>query len=81
MDNPEQLAARIKQIHPMQLTYVIDTAYGKAVKVCGKGAKLCTEYFNRERYLEGFTDTKWKTVRHGIGYLIPFYENPMNRIL
>ena len=80
-NNPALVAARIMQVSPSKSATVIKTEYGEAVKVTGTGAKVTAEYYNRERYLDGFVDTQWKTVRHGIGYLIPFYENPLNRIL
>lgn len=56
---------------------------GQAIKVSGKGAKLIAWNYNRENYLEGYTDTAWDKVypRHGLGYLIPCYNNPLNDLL
>lgn len=79
----EGLSASILLIYPKMTVTVIDGDYGKAVKVQGKGAKVCAWYWNGERYLDGYIDTDWSRVypRHGLGYLIPFYDNPLNSIL
>lgn len=60
---------------------VIRTQYGPAVHLTGKGAKDVANQLARENYRNGWCDTKWQDVRHGIGYLIPLYNNPMTSII
>ena len=81
MYTAELIAARIKQLRPAQHAQIIETKYGKAVKVTGKGAKDTVGYFTRENYYGGVVNTNWKAVRHGLGYLIPLYENPLDSML
>ena len=71
--------AHITRVFPQARVSIIATEYGEAVKVEGKGAKSIAAYFARERYLNGDTDTNWARVnpRHGLGYIIPMYENPI----
>ena len=79
------LMADIARVSPnVKITVVTDDCFDRlAVKVQGKGAKLVAWHWNRERYLNGDLDTDWSRVypRHGLGYIIPFYENPMDNIL
>lgn len=76
------LKDQIKRIAPYVRVSVVATEYGDAVKVEGKGAKNIAAYFARERYLDGDTDTNWARVnpRHGLGYIIPMYDNPITSV-
>ena len=76
------LKARVADIAPYARVSVIATEYGEAVKVEGKGAKKIAAHFARELYLDGDLDTNWSRVnpRHGLGYIIPMYENPIASI-
>ncbi len=71
----------IPQIWPSLKVEQISTQYGPAVRLTGKGAKVVANTLARENYLNGHCDTDWRDVRHGIGYLIPLYNNPMNSII
>lgn len=73
------LKARVRHIAPYARVSIIATEYGDAVKIEGKGAKKLAAYFARERFLDGDTNTNWAPVspRHGLGYIIPMYENPI----
>ncbi len=73
------LKDQIKRIAPYVRVSVVATEYGDAVKVEGKGAKTLVAYFARERFYNGETNTNWAGVmpRHGLGYIIPMYENPI----
>jgi hypothetical protein len=77
----DYLINRIPTVFPNQRVSVITTQYGNAVKVEGKGARATANYFTRERWFFGSTDTNWRDVRHGLGYLIPLYENPVDAIM
>lgn len=83
MINIGSLMDDIARVSPNIKATVVAVDNRVAVKVQGKGAKLVAWYWNRERYLNGHLDTDWSRVypRHGLGYIIPFYENPMNNIL
>ena len=74
--------ARVARVAPYARVSIIATEYGEAVKVEGKGAKKIAAYFARERYLDGDTNTNWARVnpRHGLGYIIPMYENPITSL-
>jgi hypothetical protein len=73
------LKDQIKRIAPYVRVSVIATEYGEAVKVEGKGSKHIATYMARERFLDGDTNTNWARdlPRHGLGYIIPMYENPI----
>ena len=73
------LKARIVRVAPYARVSVVATEYGDAVKVEGKGAKKIAAHFARERFLDGDTNTNWARVnpRHGLGYIVPMYENPI----
>ena len=76
------LKDQIKRVAPYVRVSVVATDYGEAVKIEGKGAKTIAAHFARERYLDGDTDTNWARVnpRHGLGYIIPMYENPITSV-
>ena len=79
----EGLTASILLVNPNVTVTIIEGDHGKALKIQGKGSKIVAWYWNSERYLDGYVDTDWSKVapRHGLGYLIPLYENPLNSIL
>ena len=79
--NPEFIMSRIVNTHPRMKVSIIETEYGPAIKIQGKDAKYTAGYYTRERYLDGFTNTNWGYVRHGLGHIIPLYENPMEGIV
>ena len=83
MLNIGSLMDDIARVSPNIKATVVAVDNRLAVKVQGKGAKLVAWHWNRERYLNGYLDTDWSRVypRHGLGYIIPFYENPMNNIM
>lgn len=83
MINIGSLMDDIARVSPNIKATVVAVDNRVAVKVQGKGAKLVAWHWNRERYLNGYLDTDWSRVypRHGLGYIIPFYENPMSKIL
>ena len=72
----EWIVTRVPMVHCAQSAQIIETAQGLAVKITGKGAKLTAKYYCRELYYDGILETDWQSVRHGLGYLIPFYNNP-----
>jgi hypothetical protein len=89
---PEFIYERIKKARLYQYTLdiaplcvkdaeIIYTEFGIAVKVTGKGAKVTALMYSRELYYDGIVNTNWEGVRHGSGYLIPFYDNPLDSIL
>jgi hypothetical protein len=51
--------------------------FGTLIVLTGKGSKAVANHLARENYLNGDTDTLWRDVRHGLGYAIPLYNNPM----
>ena len=83
MMDASSLIDDIARVSPNVKSTIVVADDRLAVKVQGKGAKLVAWYWNRERYLNGDLDTDWSRVypRHGLGYIIPFYEDPMSKIL
>jgi hypothetical protein len=75
---PEYIVLRVSK--PQSAT-IINTEFGIAVKITGKGARVTAQYYARELYYDGIVNTNWEGVRHGLGYLIPFYDNPLDSIL
>ena len=74
----QSLITRISKIRPENRVTVLNLQYGQAVKIEGEGAKSLANYFCTELYLDGDLATKWKDVRHGLGYVIPLYESPIH---
>jgi hypothetical protein len=72
---------RIKQVWPNLSVETITNEFGTAIKLSGKGAKVAANYIARENYYDGIVDTLWRDVRHGLGYAVPLYDNPLNSIL
>jgi hypothetical protein len=75
--NAQSIVTRIGQISPKNRATILNLEFGQAVKIEGKGAKILANHFGKELYYEGILATKWKDVRHGLGYVIPLYEAPM----
>lgn len=73
----QSLLTRIAKIRPENRVTVLNLEYGQAIKIEGEGSKALANYFCTEMYLDGDLSTKWKDVRHGLGYVIPLYEAPM----
>lgn len=73
---------RITRLAPYVRVSIVATEYGEAVKVEGKDSKKIAAYIARERFLDGDTNTNWASVnpRHGLGYIIPMYENPITSL-
>jgi hypothetical protein len=74
----QSLITRISKIRPENRITVLNLEYGQAVKIEGEGAKSLANYFCTELYLDGDLATKWRDVRHGLGYVIPLYESPIH---
>lgn len=79
-------AARINGTHPAgnSVASVITTEFGPAVKVIGKGAKITARHWTRENYCDGITNCDWsfpEPPRHGLGYVIPYYDNPLGSLI
>jgi len=72
---------RIKQVWPNLSVETISTEFGEAIKLSGKGAKVVANYIARENYYDGIVDTLWRDVRHGLGYTVPLYNNPLNLLV
>jgi hypothetical protein len=77
---PEYIVSRVKG-YGVKDAEIINTEFGTAVKITGKGAKITALMYSRELYYDGIVNTNWNNVRHGLGYLIPFYDNPLDSIL
>lgn len=72
---------QIERTFPELEVSEIQTQYGRAILIKGRGAKVVANLYARENYYDGNVDTIWRNVRHGIGYLVPMYNNPMNDII
>jgi hypothetical protein len=75
--NIPDILSRIAKIRPENRVTVLNLQYGPAIKIEGEGSKALANYFCKELYVDGELDTKWRDVRHGLGYVIPLYEAPM----
>lgn len=75
---PASLAEHIAVMYPCMAVSIIVTPFGEAVKLVGKGARVVATCWCRERYYDGYVNTHWRDVRHGLGYLVPCYDNPMD---
>ena len=75
--NAQYIVNRVGQISPKNRAIVLNLEYGQAVKIEGAGAKALANHFGKELYYEGILATKWRDVRHGLGYVVPLYEAPM----
>jgi hypothetical protein len=67
----------IPKIWPGIKTKIAHNQFGTIIVLTGKGCKAVANHLARENYLNGDTDTLWRDVRHGLGYAIPLYNNPL----
>jgi len=73
--------SRIEQIWPTIKAKAVTNEFGTLIVLTGKNSKVVANHLARENYLNGFTDTCWKDIRHGLGYAVPLYNSPMNSII
>lgn len=71
----------INKVWPSLTAKAARNEFGALIVLTGKGAKVVANHLARENYLNGTTDTFWRDVRHGLGYAIPLYNNPVNNII
>ena len=67
----------LERVWPTIKAKPVSNQYGTLIVLTGKNCKAVANHLARENYLNGDTDTLWKDVRHGLGYAIPLYNNPM----
>lgn len=67
----------IERVWPSIKAKAISNEFGTVIVLTGKGAKVVANHIAKENYLNGDTDTLWKDIRHGLGFAIPLYNNPM----
>ena len=72
---------QIAVVYPALKVEQIKTQHGVAVRLTGKDAREVANTLARENHSNGWCDTKWQDVRHGLGYLVPLYNNPMTGLL
>lgn len=70
----------IERIWPGIKARVITNEFGTMIVLTGKNSKLVANHLARENYLNGLIDTRWQDIRHGIGYAVPLYDNPLNNM-
>ena len=70
----------IARVWPGITARVAHAEFGTLIVLTGKGCKAVANHLSKENYLNGFTDTLWRDVRHGSGYAIPLYSNPLDTI-
>lgn len=71
---------RIEKIWPGIKARTVSNEFGTLIVLTGKNSKVVANHLARENYLNGFVDTRWQDVRHGIGYAVPLYDNPLNNM-
>jgi len=71
----------INKVWPTVTAKVVHNEYGTLIVLTGKNCKVVANHLARENYLNGDTDTEWRDVRHGLGYAVPLYNNPLSNIL
>jgi hypothetical protein len=71
---------RISKVWPGIKAKVVHNEYGSLVALTGKNCKVVANHLARENYLNGFTNTRWRDVRYGLGYAVPLYNNPLDSI-
>jgi hypothetical protein len=67
----------IERVWPSIKAKATSNEFGTVIVLTGKGSKAVANHLAKENYLNGDTDTLWRDVRHGLGYAIPLYNNPM----
>jgi hypothetical protein len=68
----------IARVWPTIKAKPVSNQYGTLIVLTGKGCKAVANHLAHENYLNGFVDTHWRDVRHGLGFAVPLYNNPMN---
>ena len=68
----------IERTYPEIQARAVQGEFGTLIVLTGKGAKVVANLLNNENYANGTVDTRWRDVRHGLGYAIPLYNNPLN---
>ena len=71
----------VERVWPGIKAKVTHNEFGTVIVLTGKGAKVVANHLARENYLNGYVDTRWQDVRHGVGFAIPLYNNPMTTAL
>ena len=71
---------RISKVWPSIKARVVHNQYGSLIVLTGKNSKVIANHLARENYLNGFTNTRWRDVRYGLGYAVPLYNNPLDSI-
>jgi hypothetical protein len=71
----------INKVWPNIKTKVVHNEHGTVIVLTGKGAKALANHLARENYLNGDADTLWRDVRHGLGFAVPLYNNPLSSII
>jgi hypothetical protein len=71
----------IAKVWPDIKARVVTNEFGTMIVLTGKNCKVVANHLARENYLNGYIDTRWQDVRHGIGYAVPLYDNPLNKVL
>ena len=71
----------ISKIWPSIKAKVVHNQYGSLIVLTGKNSKVVANHLARENYLNGVVNTRWRDVRHGLGYAVPLYDNPMDSII
>ena len=71
----------ISKIWPEVTPKIVQNQYGTLIVLTGKGAKNVANHLAKENYLNGDTDTLWRDVRHGLGFAVPLYNNPLTSII
>jgi hypothetical protein len=67
----------IERVWPSIKAKATSNQYGTLIVLTGKNSKAVANHLAHENYLNGFVDTRWRDVRHGLGFAIPLYNNPM----
>ena len=71
---------RISKVWPSIKARIVHNQYGSLIVLTGKNSKVIANHLARENYLNGFTNTRWRDVRYGLGYAVPLYNNPLDSI-
>ena len=71
----------IAKVWPDIKARVVNNEFGTMIVLTGKNCKVVANHLARENYLNGYVDTRWQDIRHGIGYAVPLYDNPLNKIV
>jgi hypothetical protein len=70
----------ISKVWPSIKARIVHNQYGSLIVLTGKNSKVVANHLARENYLNGFTNTRWRDVRYGLGYAVPLYNNPLDSI-